>query len=270
MLPIQDIPDIVCKQLRGIFCDIDDTITWHGKLLDCSYQALWSAYRAGLRIVPITGRPAGWVDHLARMWPVSAVIGENGAFYFWLQNGKMNRYFVQDSATRAIHRAKLQTLQAEILAKIPGVAIAADQLYRESDLAIDFCEDVAPMDRSQVLEIVKLFQNAGAQAKISSIHVNGWFGEFNKLSTCKLLLKNLWHEEDENSLSSYLFCGDSPNDEPMFAAFQNGVAVANVKPWLHLMPSQPHYITSGEGGNGFAEMVEIILQKRAVAINVHN
>lgn len=262
ILPIEQIPATVCQKLRGIFCDIDDTITTQGKLMDCSYKALWDAHRAGLRVVPITGRPAGWVDHIARMWPVDAVIGENGAFYFWMQNGKMHRYFIQDAAIRASNRARLSKLQAEILAKIPGVAVSADQLYRESDLAIDFCEDVPPVAREKVLQVVQIFHNAGAQAKISSIHVNGWFGEFNKLSTCRLLLSNLFHESDLDAIGNYLFCGDSPNDEPMFAEFIHGVAVANIRDWLHLIKKTPHYITSLSGSEGFAEMTKIILQKR--------
>ncbi len=262
MQPIEDIPISICKGLYGIFCDIDDTITTDGKLLDCSYQALWNAYNAGLRVVPITGRPAGWVDHIARMWPVHAVIGENGAFYFWMQDGKMHRYFLQNGETRESNRIKLQELKKKILARIPGVQVAADQLYRESDLAIDFCEDVPAVSRKEVEKVVEIFQEAGAQAKISSIHVNGWFGDFNKLSTCKLLLQQLWQEKPEENLHKYIFCGDSPNDEPMFAGFSHSVGVANIQPWLNMMKFHPSYISSERGAQGFAKIVQVILSKR--------
>lgn len=262
MIPIQEIPEAVCKNLRGIFCDIDDTLTEKGKLPACSYAALWAAYDAGLRVVPVTGRPAGWVDHFARMWPVTAVIGENGAFYFWMQDNKMKRHFLQTREERLHYRAKLQEIERQVLASVPGAAVSADQAYRESDLAIDFCEDVKALPRSEILKIVEIFQAQGAKAKISSIHVNGWFGDFDKLTTCRLLLQNLWGEESESSLGSYLFCGDSPNDEPMFAAFPHAVGVANILPWLSLLKHPPKYQTQATGGEGFAEMVNILLGKR--------
>ncbi len=261
---IEQIPAYICQNLHGIFCDIDDTLTTDGKLLDCSYQALWNAYYAGLKIVPITGRPAGWVDHIARMWPVSAVIGENGAFYFWMQDNKMHRFFLQDQATRAEGRKKLEAIKNQILAQFPQVQVAADQLYRESDLAIDFCEDVPRVDPSIIPQILQIFKAAGAQAKVSSIHINGWFGDFNKLTTCYLLLEKLWNQDPANSMMHYIFCGDSPNDEPMFAAFPHTVGVANVTPWLRMMKAHPKYCTASKGGQGFAEMVNIILQRRKV------
>ena len=216
---ITTIPTEVCQNLRGIFCDIDDTLTSNGKLVDVAYQALWDAHRAGLRLVPITGRPAGWVDHLARMWPVDAVIGENGAFYFWMSSGKMHRYFVQDETTRRHYRRELERIEQAIKLEVPEAAVSADQSYREADLAIDFCEDIPRLPSEAIERIAAIFRRAGAQAKISSIHVNGWFGDFDKLSTCYLLGQNLWRETDDFLKAHYLFCGDSPNDEPMFSSF---------------------------------------------------
>lgn len=145
MRDIKTISIPICKNMRGIFCDIDDTITLEGKLCLESYRALWEAYEAGLKVVPITGRPAGWVDHIARMWPVTGVIGENGAFYFWMENGKMNRYFIQDKALREKNRQKLQQIRSRVLSEVPKSAVSADQNYRELDLAIDFCEDIPPL-----------------------------------------------------------------------------------------------------------------------------
>lgn len=260
---ISEIPAADCRKLRGVFCDIDDTLTCHGKLLDSAYHALWEGHRAGLRIVPITGRPAGWVDHMARMWPVDAIIGENGAFYFWMAHNKMQRRFIQEPELRRANRRKLEDLRRQILAEIPGAAISADQAYREIDLAVDFCEDVAPLPRCDILRIKEIFESAGAQAKISSIHVNGWFGDFDKMTTCRTLIRDLWQEDPQQVLDHYIFCGDSPNDEPMFAAFPNSVGVANVRPWLDDMQHHPRYCSDRQGGEGFARMMEVILQKRS-------
>ena len=147
---IKKIEPKICQKLDAVFCDLDDTLTLHGKLLACSYQALWNLKKAGVKTVIITGRPAGWVDHIARMWPVDAVIGENGAFYFWMQNKKMHRYFVQDPITRGKGRERLKKIQERVKQEIPAAAISADQLYRESDLAIDFCEDIPPLSASEI------------------------------------------------------------------------------------------------------------------------
>ena len=263
MESISSITTEECTKIKGIFCDIDDTITNKGKLLNIAYNSLWKAAKKGLKIVPVTGRPAGWVDHIARMWPVNAVVGENGAFYFWMEKGKLQKYFIQDRDTRYQNRKKLEIIKNEILKKVPGADTASDQNYRESDLAIDFCEDVVPLASESIQKIVKIFHNHKANAKVSSIHVNGWFGNFDKVSTCSLLMKNLWNESNKSDYENYIFCGDSPNDEPMFTKFPYCVGVANIKPWLSTMKAHPKYYTQKAGGEGFAEMIDIILKKRA-------
>jgi HAD superfamily hydrolase (TIGR01484 family) len=256
-----------CRQLKGVFCDIDDTLTNHGKLPADSYKALWDLKKAGLRVVPITGRPAGWVDHLARMWPVDAVIGENGAFYFTLdptqgRDGKLVQHFVQDKATREANRKKLWQVFDNLKKSMPGLAVASDQGYREIDLAVDFCEDVARLPEKDIDAIVAAFVKAGAQAKISSIHVNAWFGQHDKYSCCRLLLKELYKEDFDKERENYIYFGDSPNDEPLFREFSNTVGVANVREFLPRMKHPPKFITKKEGGHGFAEAAKWILKQR--------
>ncbi|MCB2173908.1 HAD-IIB family hydrolase, partial [bacterium] len=177
------------RQIRFVLTDIDDTLTLHGKLPAAAYQALEDLQATGIRVVPITGRPAGWCDHIARMWPVFAVVGENGAFYFRYDETrrKMVRSYGCDEESRRNNRHRLEQLQDDILRSVPGCRVSADQGYREADLAIDFCEDVEPLARTAVDRIVALFEAAGATAKISSIHVNGWFGSYDKLTMTKRL-----------------------------------------------------------------------------------
>jgi HAD superfamily hydrolase (TIGR01484 family) len=262
MRPIAEIPAETCRQLRGVFCDIDDTLTTDGKLLACSYSALWKARAAGLAVVPVTGRPAGWVDHFARMWPVDAVIGENGAFIFWLENGKLQRRFVQSAAERASHRRELETIREQVLREIPRVKVATDQAYRESDLAIDFAEEVQIDDASVPERIVAIFERHGARAKISSIHVNGWFGDFDKLTAAKTLIDEIWREQAA-SIDRYLYVGDSPNDEPLFAGFFQSAGVANIRRFQKRLTHLPRYVAERDGGEGFAEIIDTILARRA-------
>ena len=173
--PLTSFPRAARAAVRGVFLDIDDTLTTDGQLTAEAYAALARLHHAGLLVAPITGRPAGWCDHIARMWPVDGVVGENGAFYFRYDRHRrrLHRRFVAGKAERGENRRRLDTLAADILAAVPGTALASDQPYREADLAIDYCEDVAPLPQAAVARIVALFEAAGATAKVSSIHVNG-------------------------------------------------------------------------------------------------
>ncbi len=242
-----------------LFTDIDDTISSDGKITAEAYAALWRAHEAGLAVVPVTGRPAGWCDHLARMWPVTGVIGENGGLYFRMTDRGMERVFQHDAATRAEFRRRLEPIRDEILAAVPGCALASDHPYHEYDLPIDYCEDVPRLPADQVQRIVEIFEAHGATAKVSSIHVNGWFGAFDKLTMAKRFAAEVLGLAADEHNEAFAFCGDSPNDEPMFAFFRNSFGVANVRPFLGRMQHHPARITEGRGGAGFTEVVEILL-----------
>ncbi|MCB0357331.1 MAG: HAD-IIB family hydrolase [Bdellovibrionales bacterium] len=250
------------KQLDGhkikfVFTDIDDTLTNNGLLESVAFSAIWRLYRAGIHVIPVTGRPAGWCELIARQWPVKAVIGENGGFYFYYEQKKMQRCFVFDSTQRDSHRTKLDTIKNEILNRVHGADVASDQFCRLMDLAIDFCEDVKPLSAEQIQEIVDIFKAHGAQAKVSSIHVNGWFGEYDKLSMCKKFCQDVLKFDLAHAQNQVLFVGDSPNDEPMFSFFENSVGVANVNDFHLKFP--PKYVTKKLRGEGFKELTDHIL-----------
>jgi len=256
----------VAKQIRFVLTDIDDTVTTDGRLTADAYLALEQLSAAGITVIPITGRPAGWCDHIARMWPVFAVVGENGAFYMRYDRAKrkMTTHQWATEAHLQSNRKKLDRLALEILQAVPGSALASDQHYRLADLAIDFCEDVVALPEAAVQKIVSLFKSAGAQAKVSSIHVNGWFGEYDKLSMTKTLFAREFGLELQTNNKQALFIGDSPNDEPMFEFFSYSVGVANIQKQLHRLTHRPKFVTPSEGGAGFVEMVRQLLLARSV------
>ena len=248
--------------IRGLFFDIDDTLTTEGRLTAQAYSALERWKAAGKIAVPITGRPAGWCDHIARMWPVDAVIGENGAFYFYYDPAarKLQKHFLYDEPTRMANRARMAAVRDHILASVPGCALASDQLYREADLAIDFCEDVPALGLAGAERIAALMREAGMTAKISSIHVNGWFGDYDKLGMTRTFARERLGIELDPSGEGFAFAGDSPNDAPMFGFFRNSVGVANVRRYEALLAARPAFITRGEAGTGFAELVTRLLE----------
>jgi len=267
MKPLREFPLADIRQIRGVLFDIDDTLTTNGQLTAVAYSALCALKAAGFIVVPITGRPAGWCDHIARMWPVDGVVGENGAFYFYLDQAerKLKQRFIKDEATRQRDREQLTAVARHVLQTVPGTALASDQRYREADIAIDFCEDVPALPRAESERIRTLMESAGLTAKISSIHVNGWLGRYDKLSTTQLFMRERFGIDLEAHKNEFVFAGDSPNDVPMFAWFPHSVGVANVSEFLDLLPAWPVYITPSRCGEGFAELVDALIGgKRAV------
>jgi HAD superfamily hydrolase (TIGR01484 family) len=262
--PLTDFPLAARARIRGVLCDIDDTLTTDGRLTADAYAALEKLQRAGMRVVPITGRPAGWCDHIARMWPVDGVVGENGAFYFRYNHTAraMQRRFVDDETARAANRLRLACVRDRILAAVPGCAVASDQHYREADLAIDYCEDVPRLPADAVDSIVTLMQQAGLTAKVSSIHVNGWFGDYDKLSMTRTLVRECFNADLDACKDEFVFAGDSPNDAPMFAYFPHAVGVANIKAFAGRLAAEPAYVTRATSGAGFCELADFLLAAR--------
>ena len=230
MQPLSHAPRALLAGVKAVLTDIDDTLTLHGRLPAEAFDALWKLRRAGIKVVPITGRPAGWCDLIARQWPVDGVVGEK--------------------------------IANQVLADFPGTTIASDQAYREIDVAIDFCEDVPPLPLATAQAIAEAFHRQGAAAKVSSIHVNAWFGNHDKLTMSERFLAESFDIRVEKDLNHIAYCGDSPNDAPMYAVFPLGIGVANIRPYAKLMAHLPNYVTMGEGGHGFAEFADAVLKAR--------
>jgi HAD superfamily hydrolase (TIGR01484 family) len=264
MLPLSAFPEASRSNMVGVLADIDDTLSTDGRMTAPAYAALERLHTAGLKVVPVTGRPAGWCDHIARMWPVDAVVGENGAFHmrYDARARKLRTRFVASPDERRAQRERLKAIAATILREVPGCALASDQLYRASDLAIDYCEDVPPLAPERVAQIVALMRAEGLTAKVSSIHVNGWFGSHDKLSTTRLLFADEFGLELDAVRERFVFIGDSPNDAPMFGYFPYSVAVANVRRFGAALDAPPKYVTAQDSGAGFVELADFLLQPR--------
>jgi hypothetical protein len=259
---VRALAELDARGVRAVLLDIDETLTTGGKLTAEAYAALERLHQTDKIVVPVTGRPAGWCDHIARMWPVDAVVGENGAFYFFYADGKLGKRFVDDDPTRTQKRNKLDAIAKRVLAEVPGCALAADQPYRETDLAIDYCEDVPALPMDAAEKIASLMKAAGLNAKISSIHVNGWFGGYDKLATSRILFDERFgiDIDIERSNREIVFVGDSPNDAPMFEYFRNSVGVANVRRFEGRLKAEPKYVTRAAAGEGFVEVVGHLLR----------
>ncbi len=264
MEPISAIPVSDLRNVRFVLADIDDTMTVDGRLPAESYRALWSLHNAGIGVIPVTGRPAGWCDLISRQWPVCGVVGENGAFAFYLDGRHRRALYHPDAPRPEENRVRLEATARRVYDTIPGTRPAKDQFSRLFDVAIDFREE-PPLLGYDVAERIKaVFEDSGARAKVSSIHVNAWYGSYDKLSMARHFLTERFALDIDDAAAnrSVLFCGDSPNDEPMFGAFRLSVAVANIEPFLAALSSPPTYVCARESAGGFVDLVELVLESR--------
>ena len=262
--PIEEIPPTFCKNLKLLFTDIDGTITKNGQIIDASYSALWDLSRAGIDVVPVTGRPAGWCDHIARMWPVKGVIGENGAFFYLYdrKNRKMLRNYLISEEEKIKGKKILEKIKTRVLREVPKAGIAADQPFRIADLAIDYCEDVEHLKKEDIQKICRIITEEGGTYKISDIHINCWYGSFNKITGVKKFIAEFYQTDFSQIIRKATYIGDSPNDEPIFRVFPLTIAVANLKDFIDEISYLPNYITHEESAYGFKEAVDTILKKR--------
>jgi HAD superfamily hydrolase (TIGR01484 family) len=267
MKPVAEMTPGEAAGVKYILMDIDDTLTREGKLLASAYEALWKLREAGLKVSPVTGRPAGWCDLLAREWPADGVVGENGALAFWEEPqpaaGRLPvlRADYHPKAVKNDHPI-LERVKERAFSEFPHLRMAKDQFARLFDIALDFAEEDPVLPLSAAERVRAIAAGEGAMAKVSSIHVNVWMGKYDKLSMTERFLSRRFGWKSGEGDREVLFVGDSPNDEPMFARFPLACGVANVRRYGELIKRLPAYAASKECGDGFAEIAGTILAKR--------
>lgn len=244
---------------RAVLTDVDDTLTWEGRLPVRALEALYRLHDAGVAVIPITGACAGWCDQMARTWPVAAVIGENGAFVIERHGRQMRYHDTQDEATRLTHRSRLAKVADAVMRQTPGLAPARDNVYRRYDLALDHAQDVPRLAETEVARALAAARGLGVQATASSIHINLWLGDFSKRLAAERWLAESLRLHGDAARAQVVFVGDSLNDAQMFEAYPRSVGVANIQRHLASLPRPPAHITRAPGGLGFAEWVDELL-----------
>lgn len=253
-------PPEALARLFGVLTDIDDTLTSHAGIAPEALQALHELHAAGVPVIAITGRPAGWSEAFAMSWPVAAIVAENGAVMLRNLQGRLQRDFCQDEATRAVNFARLQACAADVLARVPGATLATDSAGRLTDIAIDHSEH-AHLEPAQIERVCAVMREHGLRATVSSIHINGWIGEHNKWSAAHWAVHAALGQVFD--ATEWVYVGDSTNDQQMFARMPLSVGVANIARFLPQLQSLPGYVTRAERGLGFAELAQALLSARA-------
>ncbi len=258
-LPLSAWPVAQRRQIRGVFTDIDDTLTTEGAITPSALQALAQLRAAGLQVVAITGRPVGWSEPFAASWPLHAIVAENGAVALIPQaGGGIEKRYRADETTRQQQYRRLQEVLQSIEDQIPGARRAQDSAGRETDIAIDHSE-FTHLDAARIDAVVQHMRAAGLHATVSSIHINGWLGDHHKRVGAEWIVRELWGRELGLERDHWAFIGDSSNDALMFEYLQHSVGVANIARFLPTMTVAPRYLTQAERGEGFAEFVQTLL-----------
>ncbi|MYL23965.1 HAD-IIB family hydrolase [Halomonas alkaliantarctica] len=247
--------------IRYLLTDVDDTLTTDGRLLPETLAALYRLSDAGIEVIPVTGGCAGWCDQMIRLWPVSAVIGENGAFYFERSsNGKVKTHSWDTAEIQFASQKRLLSIADNAMARVPALRLAKDQAYRLSDVALDHGQDAHGISTEDIDRALTTFREAGANARASSIHINAWFGDYSKQAMAQRLLQQKYDLDTPSIQRHVAFVGDSPNDESLFAYLTHTFGVANIGRWLDRMTYHPRHILAQRGGIGFTELASLLLQ----------
>jgi HAD superfamily hydrolase (TIGR01484 family) len=258
-LPLRD---AALDRVEALFTDVDGTLTTHDRIESQTLAALEKLRESGVRIVLVSGRPAGWGECWARTWPVDGVIVENGGLYFVREpGGRLRKRYVQPEATREANRRRLVREVNRAMRLVPGARLSTDSVYTEVDLAIDYNEE-ARLGPDAAGRLEELLRAKGIQAVRSSVHVNCWIGSFDKLKTARRFLAREWKQQLAPDDVRFAYVGDSFNDAPMFDGFALSVGVANVRRVLDRIENPPRFITRAAEGAGVRELVSALLAAR--------
>ena len=263
--PWADAQEGALHGVLGVLTDIDDTLTTEGAITADALYALRRLRDAGIHAIAITGRPMGWSEPFARDWPIDAIVAENGAVALFRDaGGGLAIEYAQDQTTRVANARRLKEVAAHVLREVPGSRLAQDSAGRVTDIAVDHSE-FAHLLPAQIEQVVAVMRAEGLNATVSSIHINGWFGEHTKLSGARWIVQRLLARDLEAERSRWLYVGDSTNDQLMFGHFALSVGVANLMVFADRLSVWPAYLTEGARGAGFAEVAQRLLATRRLS-----
>ncbi len=262
MQPIAYLSSEQARATEAVCFDIDDTVTTHGVLDAKAYAALFALKEAGLKLVAVTGRPLGWAELMARMWPIDAAVGENGAGYIARRGAQLDFGYWDDEPTRLAQAAALQGIRARVAKEMPHVQVSNDAWARRCDLAFDVNE-YASLPLADVDRLTALLRAEGAQVTVSSVHAHAQLGSHDKAQGVAFAVQKVLGIEPARARSHFMFVGDSGNDAAAFAWFDLTAGVANVARSLDRLPIPPRFVSQASYGLGFAEIASTLLARRS-------
>ncbi len=259
--PLSHIPRETLAALEGVISDIDDTVTRDGRMEAEAFDAMHQLAAAGLKLIAVTGRPLGWSDVAAHLWPVDLAVGENGAGWAWMTGRTLGHGYYQEAGERAASQELLSGVRARVADQMPSIKTAGDQYLRRCDLAYDVGETVS-LAQDDIDRLLHLIEETGARSTVSSVHAHAVPGDWNKALGVVRAARAVLDADLDSERDRWLFIGDSGNDAAAFAHFPVSVGVRNVEQHLGRLSSPPTYITQADRGRGFQEMAMAVLRNR--------
>ena len=254
-------PRSTFASVRFALTDMDETLTYRGRLSARTYGALERLQGAGVKVIPVTAAPAGWCDQMARMWPVDGVISENGGLFIQRdgEHGVKRNFWHSDAKRQAISD-QLAAIGRHIGRVVPSARFADDQVFRLTSLA--FAQPDSEADRRV---LVAAMRKAGLDVTVNNLWILGWIGAYDKLAMARRAMADAYNIDVDADLDAVLYCGDSTNDAPMFGFFRHTVGVSSVRRYLPEIPIPPNWITKGPGGDGFVEVADALIASKIVS-----
>lgn len=261
MRPIRELEPGTAQALLGIVFDVDDTLTRHGRVEEEAYSALWELRAAGLLLMAVTGRPLGFAELMARMWPIDVAVGENGAGYVRVTERGLARGYYAPDDVRAAHAELLARVRERIARDAPFAQITDDSWARRCDVTWDVGERVQ-LTAAEVERLRQLIESEGARCVVSSVHAHAMTGVYDKAQGAIQAAREALGHDIAAAPERWLFVGDSGNDAAAFSYFPLSAGVANVAAYLTKLPLAPAYVSTADHGRGFAEIARTLLQLR--------
>ena len=116
------------------------------------------------------------------------------------------------------------------------------------------------MPQAQIDECVAIMKAAGMNATVSSIHINGWFGEHNKLEGARAgshasCSTSIWTRHAGAGCIS----ATRPTTSRCSRQCPYSVGVANIARFVPQLRHLPRHVTSAERGDGFVQLADQLL-----------
>lgn len=263
MILIDNVKNEELQDIRFVLTDMDETLTYQGRLQARTYESLERLQNAGIHVIPVTAASAGWADQMARMWPVEGVIAENGGLFLTRNtsnHGVDRHYWHGDEFLK--NRKELGKILRMIQHRQPWLEVSDDQDFRLTSIAFKL-----PVVHEQTQQLVDELQKQGCGYTINNLWVLGWLGQYDKLIMSRSILNRFYALEESDEQASVFYSGDSLNDAPMFKFYKKSLGMSTINNVLKVMPALPSWISKFPGGEGFVDGAVRILNAKNKNLN---
>lgn len=237
-------------QFKVILCDVEATLLKGGKLYPSVLKALWELKKSGRTVVLLTEGSSGAAESFLKLWPIDAVIAENGALMICY--GKKGE--VLHLSNPAIAKEKVLFKRINLMNMTKGLAFASDQAARIFDVAFDKSKLAAP--ERKILQ--NTFLSLGANSLETNQYIHAWFGDYHWKSAVQYFLQGPLKLEEEYYLEHSLYIGGGKQAEELFDYFLYSIGVKKAEN-SEKTPILPNYMTEATESDGFCEVVKALL-----------